>query len=80
MSLSPVYVLVLGGTAAVDDAVVAAVEAALPGVVVGRIGGTDRYDTANRVAAAVRLPGSNYNGHVFVATGLNSPTRFPLLR
>lgn len=41
---------------------------------VTRIGGTDRFDTANRIAeATVDELGAGYDGCAFVATGLNFP-------
>lgn len=50
-ALDPARVVVLGGTAAVADTVVQEVAALLPGAVVDRIGGTNRYGTSALVAA-----------------------------
>ncbi len=67
--------VILGGTSAVGVAVESALETALDGAVnVDRIAGTDRYDTANKVAARViELLGDEYDGTAFVATGGNFP-------
>ncbi len=67
-------VYVLGGPYALSAAVMAELEALLDaqeGRVI-RIGGTDRYHTAELVAAeVVDILGENYGGEAFVATGEN---------
>jgi glucose/arabinose dehydrogenase/putative cell wall-binding protein len=63
--LQPARVAVLGGTAAVDEAVLAELRAAT-GVPVDRIAGADRYATAAAVSAATFGPGVPV---AYVATG-----------
>ena len=56
-SLAPSKVVIVGGVGAVSGAVAQAVRDALPQAVVARVAGTDRYDTAAKLAAyAFRLP------------------------
>lgn len=64
--------IILGGTGVVDGNVQAALEEMH--LSVERIGGKDRYDTAERIAAQVisRL-GSRYDGTIFLATGEDFP-------
>lgn len=62
-------VLVLGGPAAIRDAVLTELANALPGTAVTRIAGADRYQTASRVAAATVAASGGWDGHAFVATG-----------
>lgn len=64
-TLTPDEVVVVGGPAAVSDAVVADL-AARTGVTPTRLGGADRYGTAAAIASA-RWP--DPTGHVTVATG-----------
>jgi putative cell wall-binding protein len=64
--LRPSRVVVLGGTAAVSDAVLAAAGRAAGGVATSRLAGADRYGTA--AAVAVELGSRS----VFVATGASS--------
>ncbi len=68
-------VIVVGGTAAVSQA--DADQLSALGFTVSRIAGTDRYDTAAQVAAALlaAVPIGTFNGNntAFVATGLNWP-------
>ncbi|MHB1341723.1 MAG: cell wall-binding repeat-containing protein [Coriobacteriia bacterium] len=60
---------VVGGTAAVSAAVQAALDA-IPGVSVKRIAGTNRYDTAAKVAAEVAaIAGTGFSGEAFLARG-----------
>ncbi len=69
--------IILGGTGAVGPEV----ETALKGVVtpagrlmVDRLDGSNRYETANRIARAVtEAQGTSYDGTAFVATGGNFP-------
>jgi VCBS repeat-containing protein len=71
--LGAVRAVILGGTAAVSTAVENALKAELGGAV-ERIAGTDRYDTANKVARRVITElGGAYSGTAFVATGGNFP-------
>jgi putative cell wall-binding protein len=66
--------IVLGGTGAVGDGVVRALQQELGSTNVRRIGGKDRYHTAELVARAmVARRGTGYDGGVFVATGGNFP-------
>ncbi len=67
-------VFVLGGTAAVSEAVASALDA-LPGVTsVERVAGSTRYGTAEAIAERVAdLEGEWFSGRVFVATGSNFP-------
>ena len=66
--LRPARVVILGGTAAVTDTM-AGLLAAIPGMPTPeRVAGTDRYDTAAKVAQAC-----SPDGMVFVATGTNFP-------
>ncbi|MCL2503568.1 MAG: cell wall-binding repeat-containing protein [Coriobacteriia bacterium] len=67
-------ICILGSTSAVSATVENALAATLGSGHVFRIAGTDRYDTANQVAAeAIEILGSDYEGEVFVATGANFP-------
>lgn len=52
--LKPAKVYVLGGTGAVSEAVVATVKGIAPTAELIRLGGSDRYDTAAKVATLVR--------------------------
>ena len=68
--------IILGGTAAVSTAVENALKTELGSAagIVTRIAGTERYDTANKVAVRVKSElGGAYDGHAFVATGGNFP-------
>lgn len=65
--------VILGGTAAVSVAVENELNAALTGSVL-RISGSNRYATANAVAAkTVQLLGTDYDGTAFAATGGKFP-------
>jgi uncharacterized lipoprotein YddW (UPF0748 family)/putative cell wall-binding protein len=66
--LRPALVLVLGGSAAVSDDVIAEVSSRQPGVRIERISGSDRYATAATVSA--RAGG---NGAAFVVNGWAPP-------
>lgn len=68
--LSPEDVLVVGGSAAVGDAVLEDVQAVLPTATVQRISGADRYATAGLVAQQVIQDSSP---EVFVASGQAFP-------
>lgn len=70
VALDPDRVVVLGGTTAIADGVVRAVVAAVPGVLVERVSGSDRYATSLEVVRKFWPTGSN---QAFVATG----TAFP---
>jgi len=73
--LNVAKVYVLGGAASVSTTVAAAVDA-ISGVTVQRIGGTDRWDTAARIAAETKArmlaSGRSVDG-VYVATGRDFP-------
>lgn len=65
---------VLGGTAAVPANVYNALVAKLGAANVTRIGGADRYETANLVGAqTAALMGGSFGRTAFVATGLDFP-------
>lgn len=65
-------VYVLGGTAAISDGVFADIQDLVGEGTVTRLGGADRYRTAEIVAAeVVDLLGAEYDGTAFVATGEN---------
>jgi putative cell wall-binding protein len=65
---------ILGGTGAVSAAVEAALESELGTGHVTRLGGANRYETANLIAGAVAAaPDSQFDGTAFIATGLNFP-------
>jgi putative cell wall-binding protein/spore germination protein YaaH len=68
--VGPAKVIVLGGKAAVSDAVLGAIQAKLPGAEVTRIGGADRYATAADLSQAVYPDGATT---VFVASGATYP-------
>ncbi len=72
-SLDADRILIVGGTAAVSDAVKAAIDAVVPGA--RRISGATRYETSALVAAeTINAPGrSAWDGTAFVATGANFP-------
>lgn len=67
--LRPARVVVLGGTAAVADSVVSAVQDAT-GAKVDRIGGSSRYETSSRVVADAFPSGTS---QVLLATGEGFP-------
>jgi putative cell wall-binding protein len=70
--LDPAHIYVLGGPAAVGNAVLTGLGAYTTptGGAVTRLAGADRYATAAAVSAAVFSPGVS---HVFLATGQNYP-------
>jgi putative cell wall-binding protein len=70
LRLAPARVVVLGGPAAVEDAVVAAVADALPGASVERRFGPTRYETAVAVSAATFGAGPDT---VWIVTGSDFP-------
>lgn len=77
--LKPTRLVIAGGTGAVSDAVMNAAGIAA-GVTPERIGGTDRYDTAAKIARDAFIthhagtdPGVNPNAIVLVATGADYP-------
>ena len=69
--------IVLGGTGAVSSSVESQLRTALgAGGSVTRIAGSDRYDTARRIAAEtvkLRSADGGYDGVAFLATGANFP-------
>ncbi|MBE0476889.1 MAG: cell wall-binding repeat-containing protein, partial [Coriobacteriia bacterium] len=66
--------IILGSANAVSSGVENALKAKLGSTKVTRLGGRDRYETANMVAAAtVKRLGGAYDGKAFVATGGNFP-------
>lgn len=74
--LGATHAVILGGTSAVSTAVENALKAELGSGagIVDRVAGSDRYDTANRVARRVIDGlGPAYDGTAFVATGGNFP-------
>lgn len=64
--LAPANVVVVGGSSVVDDGVIAAIAALLPGATVSRLAGPDRYATSAAVANTF-APGVPV---VYVASGL----------
>ena len=65
---------ILGGTGAVSANVEVALKRQLGAANVVRIAGSNRYDTANRVAArTISILGTGYSGDAFIATGANYP-------
>ena len=68
--VGPAKIIVLGGTAAVSDAVLAAIQAKVPSAEVTRIGGVDRYATAADLSQAVYPDGAST---VFIASGAAYP-------
>jgi putative cell wall-binding protein len=68
--LAPTRVIVLGGSAVVSDAVVAAVQALLPGVTLDRWAGGDRYATAAAVSSGAFPSGAPI---AFVVSGDDMP-------
>jgi|GEM_PF-1820053 len=72
--LGAVKAIILGGSGAVGIPVENALKTALGAGNVERIGGSDRYGTANLVATRVIAElGAGYDGKAFVATGGNFP-------
>ncbi|MCU1351981.1 MAG: hypothetical protein JWM05_1190, partial [Acidimicrobiales bacterium] len=67
--LAPTTVEIVGGTVAIGEAVEAATRAVLPQVLVRRIAGADRYQTAAALAAAVGTAGAA----TFLTTGGDFP-------
>lgn len=66
--------IILGGIAAVSDAVEAALKTQLGATDVDRIAGANRYETADKIASAViDLAGAGFEGTAFVATGAKFP-------
>lgn len=76
-SLGVDRVFIVGGTAAVTDAVAGAIDAVVPGTsaAITRLSGATRYETSARVAVAtLGAPGRPaWDGTAFVATGGNFP-------
>ena len=73
-SLGATHVIILGGEGAVSKSVADALTNQLGGPShVTRIGGADRYATANMVAAQVMAQSTKFDGTFFVATGGNFP-------
>ncbi|MDZ4167901.1 MAG: cell wall-binding repeat-containing protein [Coriobacteriia bacterium] len=70
--LEAVDAFVIGGPAAVSEDVEDELVAALTGSVT-RLGGLDRYETANLVAEEVVAAHMEWDGVAFVTTGLNFP-------
>jgi len=71
--LGATKIYVLGSTAAVSAAAFNQLDAKIAGVPV-RLGGANRYATANLVAAeTIKVLGGSYAGGAFLATGLNFP-------
>jgi len=67
-------VYVLGGTGAVSDDVLNAAKALTPLGAAERLGGLNRYETANKIAErVVSIAGSGYDGTAFVCTGADFP-------
>lgn len=74
--LEPVRAYVLGGTAAVSDAVVIQLRGVptIGPAGVQRLGGANRYDTARVVATEVaRLRGASYGRRAFIVSGYRYP-------
>lgn len=69
-ALAPERILVIGGSAAVSDPVLARIRAVAPGSTVHQIAGPDRYATARAVATRFWPDGS---AQAFVATGMSFP-------
>lgn len=66
--------IVLGSEAAIGKSVFTAVSKLVPAGKTTRIGGADRYSTADKVAAkAVAALGNDFDYSCFIATGLNFP-------
>lgn len=67
-------VYILGGTGVVSDDVLNAAKAITPLGAAVRLGGVDRYETANKIAErVVSHLGSEYDGAAFVCTGADFP-------
>lgn len=67
-------VYILGGTGAVSDKVLNEAKALTPLGAAERLGGANRYETANKIAArAVSIADSEYDGTAFVCTGADFP-------
>lgn len=67
-------VYVLGGTGAVSDDVLNAAKALTPLGAAERLGGLNRYETANKIAErVVSLSSGTYDGAAFVCTGEDFP-------
>lgn len=65
---------VLGGEAAVSDAVMSELETLLGPLNVVRLGGSTRYETARLVAdESIKVLGNRYDGSALVTTGRNFP-------
>lgn len=67
--LRPSRVVVVGGTAAISNAVAASIKATLPAATLSRVGGNDRYETSAKLAATSR----SGDFSVMVASGENFP-------
>ena len=65
--------IIIGGTGAVDDTVKNTLLNSVGAIAsVRRLAGTDRYDTARKVAAeTIAVSGADFDGTLFVATGQN---------
>lgn len=67
---------ILGGTGAISSSVQSSLNSLFGPSNVERIGGRDRYETANMIAArtiSILKAGSGYDGTAFVTTGQNFP-------
>ncbi len=73
--LGATHAVILGGPAAVSETIEDDLVAIMgTGSSVDRIEGSDRYDTARKIAAeTVDILGAGYDGRAFVATGRNFP-------
>lgn len=70
--LGAVNVFIIGGASAISDDVMTEVEGLVSGEVV-RLGGVDRYETAQVVASETIAANPDWDGTAFVTTGLNFP-------
>ena len=71
VELDPESVVALGGTSAISDAVRLAVGIAVPKAAVGRVAGSDRYETSLEVVRVFWPAGSS--DQAFIATGTDFP-------
>lgn len=71
--LDPVRVVIVGGPIAVSTTVEQEVERILPATAVDRLGGADRYETAELIIRDAVAPEASSRRYAFVATGINFP-------
>ncbi len=71
--LDPEPIVIVGGPAIMDPLVESLLKSAYPNIEVDRIGGADRYETAELIARDAAGTAESSDRYAFVATGANFP-------